>query len=83
MPVIHRCTPALLRLVLACTIVNASTKTPDELVYRVVKALHASKAKLVASHKAFNGFDPKMINRDVGLAYHAGAIKFFKEVGLQ
>ena len=70
-------------VLIAPFIVNASTKTPDELVYRVVKALHAGKAKLVTSHKAFNGVDPKMINRDVGLAYHPGAIKFFKEIGLQ
>ncbi len=63
-------------------IVNASTSTPDELVYNVVKALHANKRKLVASHKAFGGFDPAKINRDLGLPYHDGAKKFFKEAGL-
>jgi uncharacterized protein len=63
-------------------IVNASTKTSDELVYKLVKALYAGKAKLVASHKAFNGFSPKKINRNLGLPYHAGAKKFFKEAGL-
>ena len=27
-------------------------------------------------------FDPKKINRDLGLPYHEGSIKFFKEAGL-
>lgn len=63
-------------------IVNASTKTPDETVYQVVKALYGNKKKLITSHKAFGGFDPKKINRDLGLPYHPGAEKFFKEQGL-
>lgn len=64
-------------------IVNASTKTPNEVVYRLVKALHANKKKLVGSHKAFGGFSPAKINRDLGLPYHPGAEKFFKEAGLR
>ncbi|MGB0631195.1 MAG: TAXI family TRAP transporter solute-binding subunit [Alphaproteobacteria bacterium] len=63
-------------------IINASTKTPDETVYKVVKALYENKKKLVTSHKAFGGFEPGKINRDLGLKYHPGAQKFFKEKGL-
>lgn len=63
-------------------ILNAGADTPDELVYKVVKAIYANKEKLAASHKAFGGFDPKGINRDVGLPYHNGARKFFAEAGL-
>lgn len=63
-------------------IINASTKTDNETVYKVVKAIYGGKKKLVQSHKAFNGFNPKEINRDLGLPYHPGAIKFFKEAGL-
>jgi TRAP-type uncharacterized transport system substrate-binding protein len=37
---------------------------------------------MVTSHKAFGGFEPKNINRDLGLKYHEGAIKFFKEAGI-
>ncbi len=68
--------------IVAPFIVNASTHTPDELVYKVVKALYANKAKLISSHKAFGGFIPKKINRDIGLPYHNGSKKFFKEIGL-
>lgn len=63
-------------------IINASTKTPDETVYKVVKAIYENKKKLVNSHKAFNGFQPEKINRDLGLTYHPGAQKFFKEKGM-
>ncbi len=63
-------------------IVNASSQTPNETVYKVVKAIYENKKKMVLSHKAFNGFQPKTINRDLGLPYHPGSIKFFKEIGL-
>jgi TRAP transporter TAXI family solute receptor len=63
-------------------IINASTKTDNETVYKVVKAIHGGKKKLVKSHKAFGGYDPKHINRNLGLKYHPGAIKYFKEAGL-
>lgn len=63
-------------------ILNAGANTPDELVYKVVKAIYGNKEKLVASHKAFGGFDPREINRDIGLPYHDGARKFFTEAGL-
>ena len=63
-------------------ILNASTNTPAELVYKVVKAIYGNKEKLVASHKAFGGYDPKSIGRDIGLPYHDGARKFFMEAGL-
>ena len=69
-------------MLIAPFIVNASTRTPDETVYKLVKALHANKAKLVTAHKSFGGFDPAKINRDIGLPYHPGAQKFFKEAGL-
>jgi len=63
-------------------IINASTKTDNETVYKVVKAIHGGKKKLVKSHKAFGGYNPQHINRNLGLKYHPGAIKYFKEAGL-
>ena len=68
--------------IVAPFIVNASTHTPNEVVYKVVKAIYENKAKMISSHKAFGGFQPKTINRDLGLEYHEGAKKFFKEAGL-
>ena len=60
----------------------ASTKTPADKVYKVVKAMHGNKKKLVTTHKAFNGMSPKKMHLEIGLPYHKGAEKFFKETGL-
>jgi TRAP-type uncharacterized transport system substrate-binding protein len=37
---------------------------------------------MVTMHKAFNGFDPKAMYLDIGVPYHPGAMKFYKEAGL-
>lgn len=60
----------------------ASSKTSDEVVYKVAKAIYENKDKLVAGLGAFRGFDPKAMNPDLGLKVHPGADKFYKEVGI-
>ena len=63
-------------------VLMASAKTPDKTVYQVVKALFENRKKLVLSHKAFNGMHTKNMHLDIGLPYHPGAEKFFKEKGM-
>ena len=63
-------------------ILTASAKTPDAIVYKVVKALHGNKKKLVSVHKAFGDFEGAKMHLDIGLPYHPGALKFYKEKGL-
>ena len=60
----------------------SSTKTPDDVVYKVVKAIHGNKKNLVAALGAFRAFDPKEMNLDIGLKVHSGALKFYKEAGI-
>lgn len=61
----------------------SSAKVPDDVVYKVTKALFENKAELVKIHPAFRGFDPqKMVQKDLEVKYHPGAIKFYKEKGL-
>ena len=60
----------------------ASSKTPADVVYKVTKAMYENKSKLVASHKAFSGMDQKKMHIKIGVPYHAGAMKFYKEKGL-
>lgn len=60
----------------------AADKTPDDAVYKVVKAIFENKKKLVTTHKAFNGMQPKAMHTDVGVPYHPGAVKFYKEQGM-
>jgi TRAP transporter TAXI family solute receptor len=55
---------------------------PEDVVYRVVKALHDHKKELVAVFAGLRRFDTKeMAIKYEGLDYHPGAIRFYKEVG--
>lgn len=56
---------------------------PDDVVYESVKALYNNKAGLVAGHPSFNSFTGEgMADKQPGMEYHPGAIKFFKEAGI-
>lgn len=60
----------------------ASTKTPDDIVYKVVKAMHDNAPDLGKVFPPLRMLDPKAMAQDVeGVEYHAGAIKFYKEIG--
>lgn len=64
-------------------VLMSSTKTPDEVVYRTVKALHAGKEGLLKISPVFGRFDPgNMVPDYKGVKMHPGAIKFYSEVGL-
>lgn len=60
----------------------ASTATPDDVVYKVARAIHGNKAKLVASHQSFKYMQEDRLHLDVGIPYHAGAEKFYREKGI-
>ncbi|MBT7955457.1 MAG: TAXI family TRAP transporter solute-binding subunit [Rhodospirillaceae bacterium] len=63
-------------------LLNTAAEVPADVVYKVVKALHGNKKGLLASFKGLGGFKPKrMAKKYAGLQYHAGAIKFYKEIG--
>jgi TRAP transporter TAXI family solute receptor len=55
---------------------------PEDVVYKVVKAMHGHKKELAATFAGLRRFDTKTmaIHYD-GLEYHPGAIKFYKEIG--
>jgi TRAP transporter TAXI family solute receptor len=56
---------------------------PDDVVYETVKALYNNKDGLVAGHPSFNAFTPEgMADKQPGMEYHPGAVKFFKEAGI-
>jgi TRAP transporter TAXI family solute receptor len=60
-----------------------NTKVPDEIVYKVVKAMHDNKKMLAASFPALGRFSPDHMARTFkgGVTYHPGAIKYYTEIG--
>ena len=60
----------------------ASNKTPDDVVYKVVKALHDNAAEFGKVFPPLRLFDKDDMAQVVpGVDYHPGAIKFYKEIG--
>lgn len=60
-----------------------STSTSDEMVSKVAKTLYENKEALAKSFGVFNRFNPKDMAWSHSVPYHSGALKFYKEVGLQ
>lgn len=63
------------------TILIASADTPDETVYKVVKAIYGHLHDLYQVHNSFKGMTKETM-ADVNAApLHPGALKFYKEIG--
>lgn len=60
-----------------------NAKVPDEVVYRVAKALHENKQDLVATFPPFALFQPQNMGKTLkGVPMHPGAVRYYKEIGL-
>lgn len=58
-------------------------KASDDAVYKLTKALHASRDGLMQAFPPLAGFAPDKMARNLGdLVYHPGAVKFYAEQGL-
>jgi TRAP transporter TAXI family solute receptor len=60
----------------------AGADVSEEMVYKAVKALWEKESDLLAGGPFWNGFAKESMGKDVGLTYHPGAIKFYKEMGV-
>jgi len=55
----------------------------DEVAYKSAKALHLNKKALISAHGIFRGYNPKLIaKKGLGVPFHPGAAKYYKEAGL-
>jgi len=60
----------------------ASVKTPEDVVYRMVRAMHGHKKVMAAVFGAMNLFDPQDMAKPLGpIQWHAGAVRFYQEQG--
>jgi TRAP transporter TAXI family solute receptor len=60
----------------------AGAHVADDVVYDLVKTLHANKPALAKAFGAFNRFKPDNMAFPNPVPYHPGAIKFYKEMGI-
>ena len=64
------------------THIAASCKLPEEMVYKMTKAMAANVASMAAVNKSISGLTPKAMAEDIGVPFHPGAAKFYKEAGV-
>jgi TRAP transporter TAXI family solute receptor len=64
------------------THIVASCKLPADMVYAMTKAVAANTASLGAVHKDMGKLTPKEMAEDIGVPFHPGAAKFYKEAGI-
>ena len=60
-----------------------NAKVADDVVYRIIEAMEANKAELVTMQPALREFSAAALYRDIKIPYHPGALKYFKDKGIQ
>ncbi len=58
-----------------------SAKLPDDLVYKITKTLANNLPRFAEVVKDMKGITPKDLGSDIGVPFHPGALKYFKEIG--
>jgi TRAP transporter TAXI family solute receptor len=63
------------------THVIAACDLPEDTVYRMTKAMAGNIDAMAAVVKSIDGVKPKDMALDIGVPFHKGAAKFYKEAG--
>jgi TRAP transporter TAXI family solute receptor len=63
------------------THIVVSCGLPEQLVYSMVKSMAANVNDMVAVTKGIAGLTPKRMAEDIGVPFHPGAAKFYREAG--
>lgn len=66
----------------AATILIVHAKTPDDVVYKITKAIVEGREDFGRVTAAMKGVTAKDMSQSFGMAYHPGAAKYYKEAGL-
>ncbi len=59
-----------------------SAKLPDDLVYKITKVLVKELPRFGDVVKDMKGVTPKDLALDIGIPFHPGALKYYKEIGV-
>ena len=54
----------------------------ENIVYEFAKTLYTHRAEVVKRHGAGKAINPKNVVKDTGTAFHPGAIRFYREIGI-
>jgi TRAP transporter TAXI family solute receptor len=65
------------------THIVASCKLPEDTVYKMTKAMASNIASMAAVNKAIARLTPQAMAEDIGVPFHPGAAKFYKEAGVK
>jgi len=57
-----------------------SCDLPEAMVYTMAKTVAANVESFAAINKPMSTLTPKMMAEDIGVPFHPGAVKFYKEV---
>lgn len=69
------------RLMTYSAFIVSSSHVADDVVYDVVKTVHASAKELAEAHGSLRRFNPARMAEPHKVEWHPGAIKFYKEIG--
>jgi TRAP transporter TAXI family solute receptor len=64
------------------THVVAACNMPDDQVYAITKSIAQNVATLASVYKGMAGLTPKMMAENIGVPFHKGAARFYKESGV-
>jgi TRAP transporter TAXI family solute receptor len=60
----------------------AAADQDEELVYRLTRALYENRERVAAKHPAGRAINPRNAARDTGTEFHAGAVRYYREIGI-
>jgi TRAP transporter TAXI family solute receptor len=63
------------------THIIAACDLPEDVVYKMTKVMAEHVDDMAAVVKPIKGLTPKAMAADIGVPFHKGALKYYKEVG--
>jgi len=75
--------PAKMKVYSYDNMLFTNAKVKDELVYKIIETMENNKSELVAVQPALREFSAANLYKQYDIPYHPGALKYFKDKGLQ
>ncbi|WP_088342700.1 MULTISPECIES: TAXI family TRAP transporter solute-binding subunit [Rhodomicrobium] len=64
------------------THIIAACSLPEEMIYKMTAAFMPSKDAMAAVYKEIGQLTPQIMSQDIGVPFHAGAARWYKEQGI-